>query len=96
MQGGQLESALGTKAFAGLILELTAVSQVLLVAVSWAAVQLQFLGPAYYFSHCTVGFSGVLFGMKAVATWLLPQQAGRVAGIAVPSKVRLLYIFACY
>ena len=89
MQGGQLESALGSVSFAALTLELLAFSQILLVVASWAAVHLQLLDPAYYHVHCTVGFSGVLFGMKTVATWLLPQQTERISGIPVPSKVWL-------
>ena len=79
---------MGSPAFMLLTAELMVVSQLLLVAASWGAVQLQLLAPAYYFSHCTVGFSGVLFGYKTVATWLLPQQAGSISGIPVPSKVK--------
>ena len=87
LQGGQLETSIGSPAFMLLTAELMAVSQLLLVAVSWGAVQFQLLAPAYYFSHCTIGFSGVLFGYKTVATWLLPQQTGSLSGIPVPSKV---------
>jgi membrane associated rhomboid family serine protease len=70
-KGLQLETSLGSARFLLLLLELWASSSALLCAVYWAgtATQLKLFLPglaAQYYSVCAVGFSGVLFGMKAV------------------------------
>ena len=36
--------------------------------------------------QCTVGFSGVLFGLKTVLNWTTPSVES-VQGITLPSKV---------
>ena len=70
-KGLQLETALGPVKFMMLVLELWGSSSALMCAAYYCAhsQQLKTLLPglaAQYYSVCAVGFSGVLFGMKAV------------------------------
>ena len=70
-KGLQLETALGSPRFLALMLELLFSTQLIVCGFYWlASTQLATLLPdlaRQYHSVCVVGFSGVLFGMKAVA-----------------------------
>ena len=65
-QGAQLEPALGSARFLRLVAELLLTTQALavLLARAGAAALPDLLGPQYR-SSCAVGFSGVLFALKA-------------------------------
>ena len=69
-KGLQLETARGSLPFLALVVELWASSSAIMCGVYWlAASQLRGALPelaAQYARVCAVGFSGVLFGMKAV------------------------------
>ena len=68
-QGAQLEPALGSARFLRLVAELLLATQALavLLARAGAAAFPDLLGPQYH-SACAVGFSGVLFALKARTT----------------------------
>lgn len=80
VKGLTLEPALGPARFAALVAELAASSQALYLAAAWALAGGRAplgLGAGLWGS-CAVGFSGVLFGLKAVINHDAPGQHSRL------------------
>lgn len=88
LQGSILEPRLGSLGFLGLVAQLLAASQGLLVALVWMAARYTSLLD-HYRSMCAIGFSGVLFGLKTVLSYSVDaQQQQHVAGLPIPGKVK--------
>jgi hypothetical protein len=95
-KGLQLESTYGSARYALLVLELWLSSSLLMCGIIWGAYT-HFSGvipgmAAQYYSTCTVGFSAVLFGMKAVISagetgWQSVVVPG-LGSVSMPPKVR--------
>lgn len=87
MKGQVLERHLGSTAFAGLVMLLGVLAHVIYLAFAWC--MMQFGGRSDWMGSCVAGFSGVLFGMKAVLNSqefasLGFARGSRILGIPVP------------
>ena len=86
-KGTQLEGSMSAARYLVLIAELLVVSHSLVIAASYF---LASFGPSEFvdlpFSHCAVGFSAVLFGMKVV---LNHQSQGwsQIFGVPIPTRL---------
>eukprot|EP00884_Botryococcus_braunii_P014510 jgi/Botrbrau1/2305/Bobra.101_2s0126.1 len=84
-KGAQLEPAMGSLPYAGLVAELLLLSNGIQVLSALALAKAWPSMAAIYYRRCTVGFSGVLFALKVVLT---SGSSGwtSLAGIPLPSK----------
>lgn len=89
LQGAQLEPALGSLTFLGLVGELLLLSHLATVGLAAAAAKAfpDWAGAQFY-SSCAIGFSAVLFALKVVLSHRTPGWS-YVGGIALPTKVIL-------
>lgn len=83
-KGVQLEDTMGSQRFAKMVAVLLGLSHGLVVASSSLLAKYAD-APAYYYSECSVGFSGVLFALKVVLNYNSPSHSN-VYGILVPSR----------
>ena len=84
-KGRVLEAKLKSRGFLFLVAELCVTSALLHLA---AAVLLAQLGSTSFMHECTVGFSGVLFGLKVLIARLPGPGYTDIAGVRLPTKVR--------
>ena len=82
-KGVQIEPHMGPLSFGIMVAFLTVVSQALYIAVGWLA--LTGAGYSGIWSSCAVGFSGVLFGLKAILNAHSPTETV-VWGWRLPTK----------
>ncbi len=85
LQGAQLEPALGSLTFLGLVGELLSHLATIGLAAAAANALPDWAGTQYY-SSCAIGFSAVLFALKVVLSHRTPGWS-YVGGIALPTKV---------
>lgn len=83
-KGVQLEDTMGSQRFAKMVAVLLGLSHSLILASSSLLAKYAD-APAYYYSECAVGFSGVLFALKVVLNYNSPSHTN-VYGIMVPSR----------
>ena len=81
-KGASIEPIIGPVAFAMMLVYLLVVGQLLYIA---AGVLLLAAGYDGVFASCAVGFSGVLFGLKAILNAFSPATT-RIWGCTVPTK----------
>ena len=84
-KGRVLEAKLKSRGFLFLVAELCVTSALLHLAAAWL---LSVLGSPSFMRECTVGFSGVLFGLKVLIARLPGPDYTEIAGVRLPTKVR--------
>ena len=92
VKGASLEPRLGSERFVWMLARLVFLSGVIHIALALSLEQLSFGGEA---RTCAVGWSAVLFGLKAIETFGRPGHA-QVGGFTVPMRMvswaELVYI----
>ena len=87
-QGTQLESRMGSKAFAKLVGTLLCTSHAIFVVFSWFLSWFGLDGPYYSIS---LGFSNVLFALKMVMCYELPGGVAHIFGYAVRMQTEMWF-----
>ncbi|RDD45696.1 Rhomboid-related protein 4 [Trichoplax sp. H2] len=88
-KGIHLEKKYGSLHFLSMIISFTALTNVTLVAISYAIGH--HTDKLHYFTDCAVGFSGVIFALKVVATYVSPPSTNYIMNL-IPISSR----YACW
>lgn len=89
-KGRMLERKLGSQHFACLLVVFTPLINIVMLLLNYVLGE-HVLHDHSYFYHCAVGFSGVIFALKVLATYeAAPGSVDYISGMPVPSR------YACW